>query len=63
MQDIYFILSKLPVVIEILFMLSRFVYPRDGEQLWAIERDIYKLTAKIGDQFVLRMLEKLHQDP
>ena len=30
MQDIYFILSKLPVVIEFLFMLSRFVYPRNG---------------------------------
>ena len=63
MQDIYFILSKLPVVIEILFMLSRFVYPSNGKQLLDIERDIYRLTAKIGDQFVLRMLEKVHQDP
>ena len=44
-------------------MLSRFVYPRNGKQLLDIERDIYRLTAKIGDQFVLRMLEKVHQDP
>ena len=62
MRDIKSIINKLPDVIDIFIILVRLVTPKTGKQFWALEREIYKLTNRIGDQFVLKALKKAHHD-
>jgi len=62
MTKLFRIISGLPIVIEALITLAQLAIPKTGRQLWGMEREIHRLTGKIGDQFLLRALTKAHKD-
>ena len=62
MEKLTCIINGLPLVIEIMSMLIHMTVPITGKELWFFEREVHKLTARIGDQFVLRALKKAHKN-
>ena len=62
MEKIASIINGLPLVIEIMSILIHMTVPLTGKELWIFEREVHKLTARIGDQFVLRALRKAHKN-